>query len=101
MTKSKFLEAGKVAIIHPDYPYSDVGLVLFVGKMGSCNTNDILKHLMMSDSLRPNGSTFYSKIIYSEAVGENEETYSSFKKALKTPIIHVPPNKPMQYISMS
>jgi hypothetical protein len=32
-SKSKFLEAGKVAPIHPDYPYSNVGLMLFVGKM--------------------------------------------------------------------
>jgi hypothetical protein len=34
-SKSKFLEAGKVAPIHPDYQYSNVGLRLFVGKMGS------------------------------------------------------------------
>jgi hypothetical protein len=29
---SKFLEADKVAPIHRDYPYSNVGLMLFVGK---------------------------------------------------------------------
>jgi hypothetical protein len=33
-SKSKFLEAGKIALIHPDYPYSNVGLMLFVCKMG-------------------------------------------------------------------
>jgi hypothetical protein len=34
-SRSKFLEAGKVAAIHSDYPYSNVDLMLFVGKMGS------------------------------------------------------------------
>jgi hypothetical protein len=64
-SQSKFLEAGKVAPIHPDYPYSNVGLMLFVGKMGSGKTNDVLKNLMMTDSLGPKGSPFYSKIVYS------------------------------------
>jgi hypothetical protein len=31
-SKIKFLEASKVAPLHPDYPYSNVGLMLFVGK---------------------------------------------------------------------
>jgi Tfp pilus assembly pilus retraction ATPase PilT len=43
-SKSKFLEASKVAPIHTDYPNSNVGLMLFVGKMGSGKTNDVLKH---------------------------------------------------------
>jgi hypothetical protein len=86
-SKSKFLEAGKVAPIHPDYPYCNVGLMLFVGKMGSGKTNDVLKHLVMTDSLGPNKSTFYSKIVYSGSVGGNDVTYSIFKKTLKTPII--------------
>jgi hypothetical protein len=53
-SKSKFLEAGKVAPIHPDYPFNNVGLMLFVGKMGSGKTNDVLKHLMKTDPLGPN-----------------------------------------------
>jgi hypothetical protein len=85
--RSKFLEAGKVAPIHSDNPYSNIGLMLFVGKMGSDKTNDVLKHLMMTDSLGTNGSPFYSKVIYSGSVGKDDETYSTFKKALKTPII--------------
>jgi hypothetical protein len=83
-SKSKFLEAGKVAPIHQDYPYSNVGLMLFVGKMGSGTTNDVLKHLMMTDSLGPSRSPFYSKVVYSGSVGEDDETYATFKKALKT-----------------
>jgi hypothetical protein len=98
ISKSKFLEAGKVAPIHPDYPYSNVGLMLFVGKMGSGKTNYVLKHLTMTDSLGPNGSPFYSKVEYSGYVGEDDESYSTFKKALKTPIISVPPNKLMEFL---
>jgi hypothetical protein len=30
-SKSKFLEVGKVVPIHPDYPFSNVGLILLVG----------------------------------------------------------------------
>jgi hypothetical protein len=77
--KSKFLEDDKVAPIHPDYPYRNVSLMQFFGKLGSGKTNDVLKHLMMSDSLGPYGSPFYSKIIYSGYVGEDDETYSTFK----------------------
>jgi hypothetical protein len=98
-SKSKFLEADKVTPIHPDYPYSNVGLMLLVGKMGPGKTNDVLKHLMITDSLRPNGSSFYSKIVYSGSVGEDDETYATFKKALKTPIIQVPSNKLMEFLN--
>jgi hypothetical protein len=98
-SKSKFLEAGKVAPIHSDYPYSNVGLMLFVGKIGYGKTNDVLKPLMMTDYLGPNESPFYSKVVYSGSVGEDDETYSTFKKALKTPIIQVPPNKLMEFLN--
>jgi hypothetical protein len=98
-SKSQFLEAGKVAPIHLDYPYSNVDLMLFVGQMGSGNSNDVLKHLMMTDSLGPNESPFYSKIVYSGSVGEDDETYATFKKALKTPIIQVPPKKHMEFLN--
>jgi hypothetical protein len=98
-SKSNFLEGGKVVPIHPDYPYRYVGLMLFVGKMRSGKTNDVLKHLMMTDSLGPNVSPFYSKVVYSGSVREDDETYITFKKALKTPIIQVPPNKLMKFLN--
>jgi hypothetical protein len=98
-SKSKFLEAGKVAPIHPDYLYNNIGLIVFVGKMVSGKTNDVLKHLMMTDSLGTNESPFYSKVVYSGSVGKDDETYSTFKKALKTPIIQVPPNKLMEFLN--
>jgi hypothetical protein len=50
ISKSKFQEDCKVARIHPDYPYSNVGLMLFVGKMRSGKTIDMLKHLKKTDS---------------------------------------------------
>jgi hypothetical protein len=98
-SKSKFLEAGKVAPIHPNYPSSNVGLLLSVGKIGSGKTNDILKHLLMTDSLGPNGSPFSTKVVYLGSVGKDDETYASFKKALKTPIIQAPPNKLMEFLN--
>jgi hypothetical protein len=54
---------------------------------------------MMTDSLGPKGSPFYSKIVYSWSVGEDDETYTTFKKALKTQIIQVPPNKLMEFLN--
>jgi hypothetical protein len=73
--------------------------MLFVGKLGSGKTNDVLEHLMMIDSLGPNKSQFYYKIVNSGSVGEDDETYSTFKKSLKTPIIQVPPNKFMELLN--
>jgi shikimate kinase len=73
--------------------------MLFVGKMGSGKTNDVLKHLMMTDSLGPNVSPFYSKIVYSGSVGEDDEIYSTLKKALTNLIIQVPPNKLMEFLN--
>jgi hypothetical protein len=67
--------------------------------MRSGKTNDVLKHLMMTVSLGPNGSPFYSMVVYSGSVGEDDETYSTFKKALKTPIIQVPQNKLMEFLN--
>jgi hypothetical protein len=46
---------------------------------------------MMTDSLGPGGSPFYSKVVYAGSVEEDDEIYATFKKALKTPIIQVPP----------
>jgi hypothetical protein len=97
--QSKFLEKGKVSPIHVDFPYSNVGLMLFVGKIGSGKTNDILKHLLISDNLGvENNKGFYSKIVYSRSVGENDETYTTFKKGWKTPIVNVPPDKLIQFL---
>jgi hypothetical protein len=73
--------------------------MLFVGKMVSGKTNDVLKHFMMTDSLEPNGPRFYSKIVDSRSVGEDDETYSIFKKALKIPIIHIPPGKLIDFLN--
>jgi hypothetical protein len=97
--KSKFLEAGKVGPINENYPYCNVGLMLFVSKIGSGKTNDVLKHLLIADNLGKSGSRFYNKIVYSGSVGEDHETFSTFKKALKTPIIQVPPDKLMTFLN--
>jgi hypothetical protein len=65
--------------------------------MGSGKTNDVIKHLMMTDSLGPNGSPFYSKVVYLGSVGKDDKTYSTFKKTLKTPILLVTTNKLMEF----
>jgi hypothetical protein len=96
--QSKFLEKSKISPIHPQYSYSNVGLMLFVGKMGSGKTNDVLKHLLIIDTLGENNKPFYNKIVYSESVREDDETYTTFKKALKTPIINIPPNNLMEFL---
>jgi hypothetical protein len=54
---------------------------------------------MMRDSLGANGSPFYFKIVYSGSVGEDDKTYPAFKKALKSRIIQVPPNKLVEFLN--
>jgi hypothetical protein len=66
-TDENFLQS-KVAAIHPDYPFSNVSLMLLVGKIGSGKTNDGLKHLLIADCLCQRGTPFYFKIVYSGSV---------------------------------
>ncbi|GMO20083.1 MAG: hypothetical protein Ta2E_11200 [Mycoplasmoidaceae bacterium] len=67
--------------------------------MGSGKAFDVLKHLFICDNIDENNTGFYAKIVYADSVGEDEETYSAFKKALKTPIVKVPPNKRMDFVN--
>jgi hypothetical protein len=53
----------------------------------------------MTDFLGQNGSPFYSKRVYSGSVGEDDETYATFNKASKIPIIQVPPNKLIEFLN--
>jgi hypothetical protein len=52
----------------------------------------------MTDTLGENNKPFYNKIGYSGSVGEDDETYITFKKGLKTPIINIPPNNLMEFL---
>jgi hypothetical protein len=86
LKESKFIEQGNMVPIHPNDSFINVGFMLLVGKMGSGKPNDGLKHLSIADYLCPNGTPFYSNIVYNGSVGEDEETYLTFKKASKIPI---------------
>jgi hypothetical protein len=79
-SKSKFLEAGKVAPIHPDYPYSNAGLMLFVGKMGSGKTKEVLKHLMMTDSLGPCYLRFILRLFIQDLLEKTMKHMQRLKK---------------------
>jgi 3-deoxy-D-arabino-heptulosonate 7-phosphate (DAHP) synthase class II len=52
--QSQFIEQDKIASIHTDYPFSNNGLMLLLGKMGQKKINDALKHLLMADTLGNN-----------------------------------------------
>jgi hypothetical protein len=55
-------------------------MILLVGKMGPGKTNDVFKHLLITDHLGPHGTLFNSRIVYRGSVGEDDETYSTFKR---------------------
>jgi hypothetical protein len=67
-------------------------------KLRSSKTNDAHKHLLIADNLGRNEKCFYSKKVLSGNVNEDNETYSSFKKTLKRPIIQVHPNNIIQFL---
>jgi hypothetical protein len=52
------MEQGKVVPIHPDYLFSNVSKMLFVGKMGLGKANDALKRILIADHLVPQGAIF-------------------------------------------
>jgi hypothetical protein len=52
----------------------------------------------MTDPLGENNKPFYNKIVYSGSIGEDNETYTTFTKALKTPIINIPPSNLMEFL---
>jgi hypothetical protein len=51
----------------------------------------------MADHLVPQGAIFLLNIVYRGIVGEDDETYSTFRKALKTYIVQISPWNPMQF----
>lgn len=63
--------------------------------MGSSQINDAHKYFLMTDTLGDKGTSFYFNIIYSGSIGADNETYSTFKKSSKRPIINVHPCKLM------
>jgi uncharacterized protein involved in tolerance to divalent cations len=67
-------------------------LKLIVCKMESGKTNDVIKHLLITDRLVQQGNIFSSKFLYNGSVEEDHETYSTFKKTFKTSIIQIPLN---------
>jgi hypothetical protein len=66
--------------------------------MRSGKRNGVLKHLLIIDHLGPDGTPFYSKIVYSSSVVENDEIYSIFKKALKKLIVQIPLSNLTQFL---
>jgi hypothetical protein len=67
--------------------------------MWSGKTNDVLKHLLIADHLDQHETRFSSKIIHSSSVGEDDKTYSKFKKALKTLIAQISPSHLKQFLN--
>jgi hypothetical protein len=63
--QSKFIEQGKVAPMHPDYQFSNVGVMLLVDKMRSDKTNDALKHLLIADHIGPGRAFFTPRLFIS------------------------------------
>jgi energy-coupling factor transporter ATP-binding protein EcfA2 len=47
-SQSKYLEQEKLAPTHPDYSFSNVDLMLLVGKIGSGKTKNLLKHVLLT-----------------------------------------------------
>ncbi|GMO20335.1 MAG: hypothetical protein Ta2E_11550 [Mycoplasmoidaceae bacterium] len=72
--------------------------MLYVGKIGSKKTREVLKHLLICDNVGENNTWFYSQIVYACSVGEDDKTYSTFKKALKNPLIKVSPKNWGNYL---
>ena len=79
--KNQFLKGGEVGPIHPDYPWSNCGLHIYLARPGSGKTYSVMRHLIISQSL-PTGP-YYSKIVYAGRNGDNDETYRTHKQKLK------------------
>jgi hypothetical protein len=73
--------------------------MLLVGMMESGKTNDGFQHLLITYHRRKIGTPFYSQIFYSLSVVEDDETYSTFKKALKTSVVQIPSSRVSQFLN--
>ena len=91
---NEFLKAGAIGPIHQDYPWSNVGLHLYIGRPGSGKTWNVMRHLLITQKLGP----FYSKIVYAGRNGENDETYRTHKQRLKQYIDEVKPSELLDYL---
>jgi len=94
--QNEFLAAGKVGPIHEDYPWSNCGLHIYIGRPGSGKSWSTLKHLLICQSL-PTGP-YYSKIVYAGRQADNDETYKTHKKKLLPWLIEVKPDKLLDFL---
>jgi hypothetical protein len=91
-----FKDAAKIGPISEDYPFTNNGLMLLVGKMGSGKTHSTLKHLLTVEKLF--GEPYYSRIVYAGKTGDDDETYRMFRDQLKTNLTAVKPDELMGFL---
>jgi hypothetical protein len=52
---------------------------------------------LITDHLGSDGRSFDFKIVFSGSLGKDDDTYSTFKNALKTPVAQILPSYLMQF----
>lgn len=85
--------------LHPDWKFSTNGLYLMLATAGSGKSRFIIKHILLTEQLFPEG--YYSQIVYCSTSGELDKTISTYinSKIIKTPLIEVPDTKLMEFLS--
>ena len=93
------LNSAQIVPLSPDWPFSTNGLYLMLATAGCGKSRFIIKHILMSEQLFDD--PYYSQIVYCSTSGELDKTISSYinSKVIKTPLIEVPDNKLMDFLS--
>ena len=93
------LNAAQITPLSPEWPFSTNGLYLMLATAGCGKSRFIIKHILMTEQLFPEG--YYSQIVYCSTSGELDKTISTYinSKIIKTPLIEVPDTKLLDFLA--
>ena len=90
------LDMALIKPLKPNYQFSSNGLYLYIGKMGSGKTLEIIKHILITDKISGSDdkskdcNTYYNLIVFCSTSQGLDKTVQTFLPKIKTPVAFVP-----------
>jgi hypothetical protein len=91
------LKHPKIQLFHPDYLFSTNDIYFLCGKMDTCKSFNVVKHILITERMFK--QTYYDLIIFSATSGKLDNTVASLKQDVSTNIEFVSDKQLMPYLN--